>query len=332
MPWVPAIDLAARLAPSAENRHWVQHLWLDPMNIELRWKTGTTGLTRQERFLSDISTGAMVENIALAAGASGFSLRTTWETSSSTDLRGRCRLEKGGVANDLYPMIPRRCTNRKPFENRRLTEALTETLLAETTQVAGVETRLFTDGDQLAAARLAGIAEAERLHSKVLHDEMFSGIRFEVGWRTSAPSGISPGSLEIETLMRPMFRSLSYWPFCRIARYLGAPATFGWRSGTMLARRSSAILVIASDLLDSAAPLAVGGLMQRIWLRATKCGLSVQPIPSAALFALPWWNGPRPAVSQALLMGWQKISPNLRPLMLLRLGWASPPSLRSGRP
>jgi hypothetical protein len=78
--------------------------------------------------------------------------------------------------------------------------------------------------------------------------------------------------------------------------------------------------------------LAVGRALERVWLRATKMGLAFQPFAAPALFALEGYKDVRSALRRQLAEGWSEVVPDGTPLLVFRLGRASSPQVRSGRP
>jgi hypothetical protein len=332
MPLADRIRWAALQAPSAENRLTHTPVWVDPITLELRAVAAYRTLTPELRFLADLCAGTMAENARCMAAAAGFAMTQTWSPQDASGARVSLRLGPDGEKDGLAASIAGRCTNRRPYGRSPLPEAMGTRLaavgrIAETIRV----TTLGPAAKEL-FAQAAAIAEGARLRSQVLHEGMFSGIRFDAGWTATVAEGIPPGSIEIGLLARPGLRALREWGLCRLLGPLGVAAYLGWRSGTYLAERSAAIIVLDCDLpAEQAAPL-VGQAMQRIWLQATAFGLAVQPMAASALFALPWWQGVPEDTRARLADLWPRILPGGRPQMAFRVGYAPAPTVRAGRP
>lgn len=58
------------------------------------------------------------------------------------------------------------------------------------------------------ALRLMRRAGTERFRNRTLHEELFSAIRFDVGWRATCPEGLRPGALGVEPPLR-RFRAVA---------------------------------------------------------------------------------------------------------------------------
>lgn len=327
---VELLSRAAGQAPSAENHLVYESIWrTDPPHLELR-ATGAyhQHLTPQLRFLADISAGAMAENIRCLAAYHGVGLACSWSTG---DVRARLHPGSGEIADGLAHAIPARCTNRRPYATAPLSLPIREQLLEAGHGIPDIRTTILAGSAKDLFAEAAAVAEGARLRSRQLHGEMYAGIRFDVGWNASTTVGIPPGSLEVERMARAGFTAMRSWWICRTIAAMGGAAGFGWRSGRFLVDRSAAVILLDCPLApDQAAPL-IGLAMQRVWLQATSLGLAVQPMPAAALFVLPWWQGVPPAARTRLGGLWQRILPGRTPLMALRVGYAPAPTIRAGR-
>lgn len=325
------IRWAAIQAPSAENMHVLVPVWLDAWTLVLRTTGAYLAMSDQLRFLADITAGAMVENARAMAATYGVDLVPTWLPDAPDGARVRLQVAVGGTTGDLAEAVAARCTNRKPFRPQALPKSLTQILAEAGAEVSRSLRVSVLDGSRRAIfAEAAEVAEGARLRSRVLHDEMYAGIRFDAGWSRSTDHGIPPGSLEVELLARPAFLALRAWPLCRALASLGAARVFGRRSGRFLAERAGAVVVFDCDLPPADAAPRIGQAMERVWLRATALGLAVQPMPAAALFALPWWEGVPEDVRRRLGQLWWRLLPGRQPLMALRIGIATAPSVRAG--
>jgi hypothetical protein len=181
-------------------------------------------------------------------------------------------------------------------------------------------------------ARMARLAESERFRSRPLHAELFSSLRFDVGYRETCEEGIPIGAAEIELPARPFFRLMKSWAVMRLLNLFRTYWLVGWRAAYFPVRLSPNVgLIVGHGEIRTAAASAGRGL-ERIWLRASNMGLAMQPMAAGPLYALPQFGGVAEDVREDLRSAWGQLVANGTPLMLFRLGHAAAPSARTGRP
>jgi hypothetical protein len=330
---ITAIMKSGILAPSADNRH---HIVFEPASEELSlWTDRAIGsLERHRQVLTRLSLGAMVENMLLKAAEFGFTAAPEWFPDPAQPcLAAELRWETTPPqCTGLSSAIAERRTNRRFFRGPCLPPHALASLESLVSSVDGAK-MLWLDEPKLrtAALRLVVLAETERFRSQPLHDELFSSIRFDAGWKSSTPEELPPGALEIEPPLRPFFAVLRHWPVMRCLNSIGMHRLLGLRAAYWPCRLSPHLGLIATTLdLDSGA-IAVGRAFERLWLQAASEGLALQPMAASALFTLPGYAGVGDKIRSTLSAGWADIAPGMSPLMLFRLGHAAAPSLRSGR-
>lgn len=325
-------------APSADNRHPFR---FEITDFSLRvWFAGPSmpAPGGYKRVLLLLSLGALSENIALAASALG--LRTECKLSpdaSRADLLLECGWEKYQASPDpRHEAIPKRHTNRRLwFHGPKLDVPMLEGLELATRGLPGCKLQWLDEPEvRKKALRLIRLAETERFRNAALHEELFSAIRFDVGWSKTSKEGLPPGALEVEWILRPVFKLMRHWPVMRAFNLFGAHVTMGYRAAWLPCRLSPHLGLIAAEKTDDQSIYTAGIALQRIWLTATGLELSFQPFPASALYALP--GAVKESVPMNLQLelaqGWQKILPaGAVPVILFRLGRAKPPSLSASR-
>lgn len=327
----------AILAPSADNRHPFR--FEDDKGALLLRGIGPA-IPRQggyKRILHLLSLGAVAENIVLAA--SRYQLQATIDLAPDAerpDLLMRVNLSEGLVEPDpLVYEIPKRHTNRKVwFKGPPPSEMERREL--ESSTLAYPEVRLdWLDRPRPRKAALALMrkAETERFHNPLLHQELFSAIRFELGWRATCPEGLPPGALGVEPPLRPFFSLLRHWSVMRLANLVGAHHILGWRACGLPCGLAPSLCLLAVKNTDTQTVLGAGRAFQRLWLAATRQGSVIQPMPASALYALPGAceEGIPAELREKLAAGWLEIMPGEVPLMLFRMGHAEQATVTSGR-
>jgi hypothetical protein len=178
---------------------------------------------------------------------------------------------------------------------------------------------------------LIRIAETERFRTRPLHEELFSAVRFDVGWRSSADEGLPPGALGVEPPLRPAFAQLRHWPVMKALRAAGGHRALGRRAGWLPSILSPHLGVVYTRLPILQGAFAAGRALERIWLEATCRGLAFQPLAASPLLAVPEYGDVPAATGERLRQGWRTLSPGT-PAMVFRMGRARPLPVRSSRP
>ncbi|MET0517519.1 MAG: hypothetical protein ABW005_01670 [Burkholderiaceae bacterium] len=293
---------------------------------------------RHRRVLDLFAFGAMAENMRLRAGQFGLDGAIRWFPSDDPGLIARIELQpRPGLGVDpLAAAIAARQTNRHLVFKGPLSAAHKAGLAEKAQEIEGVRVQ-WLDGDRRQAAlKLIWQAESARFQSRRLHDELFSSVRFDLGWKGSADRGLPPAALEVEPPMRPMFSALRHWPLMHFLNFFGMHRVMGLRAGYLPCRLAPALAVVTTTLPLEPGALAAGRGFERLWLEATRQELVLQPM--AASVVLPLQSDadqglPR-AARESLAEGWRTICGGELPLMACRVGCAAgtkAPSVRTGR-
>jgi hypothetical protein len=213
------------------------------------------------------------------------------------------------------------------------TAAETAQLNAAVAPVAGTQLIWLHGAARRQALWLIWHAESERFLREDLHHEIFSSVRFDLSWDQNADWSLPPGALEIELPMRPMFKLLRHWALMRPLTWLGVHRMLGLRAGWLPAWQAPALGVLVSTLLVEQGAVAVGAALERLWLQAQALNLAVQPLAASAVLMQPssYANGASEGLRATLAAGWRSIAPGTIPLMVVRMGRAGKPTMRSGR-
>lgn len=327
------------MAPSADNRHPIifevrrDHLLMWAAREFLDCKD------RHRLILARVSFGCVIENMVLTANSMGYELELEWNPDARrpallANMHFSPLATPARYGDDvLTEMIPLRHTNRRYFRRQGLTMDCTLLLQSEVSLQVAVDLVWLKGENRAKALRLVRLAEAERFRRRFLHNDLFSAVRFDVGWRSSCSSGLAPGSLEVEPGLRHIFRMLRYWPVMRAMNYLGAYHLLGFRAGFLpckLAPHLGIIVTRGNPELDA---IRVGRAFQRLWLRATAMGAALQPMAASVIlpFQDPRSDGASSALRDLLMTGWREILGDATPAMFFRMGYAPAPRITSGR-
>ncbi len=288
--------------------------------------------------MHEFSFGSVIENMSLWAASRGNGCILRMEGDWREHGRIATLAFSSGDPATLYDPLVRflftRHTNRRLYERRSADPAVLTALATAAGRYSDART-LWLDQPRVrrAALRLMRIAEGERFRRRELHAELFSAVRFDVGWNDSAEEGLPPGALEVERLARLGFQWLRHWPLQRAINVVGAAALLGLRAGWLPASKAAhlGILTVADD---AATPwLTAGRAFQRLWLAATSHGLALQPMAAAVALAGQEATGEwvRSRIQARLREGLARLAGSGRPAMVFRVGYARPPSVTAGR-
>lgn len=338
-----AIVAAGVAAPSPDNNQpWLFH-W-DGRNL-------TLSLDLREALPSDVnhmfdllSAGAVIENITLAAGRFGLRAEAKLLEQPPRDDSlpvAQITFESGSVTDPLAFAIPSRCTNRRPYSTQTLADSLIHKLTSSVEAIPGVSVVWVVDRKARSRlGRLIAMADRFRFEYPAFHAEIFRQLRF-----TSQQVETTRDGLDVRTLALPpggktIIRALRSWRVMNNLNRIGLSKLLTIPTILSVKRCGGlALLTVAKPSQENF--IAAGRAMERLWLAATQAGLSVHPLGSLPIFL----------AHEAILHG-QKLTPWHRALarwlagrlaellpgihestlaLILRLGYAAPPKVRSLR-
>lgn len=329
---------AGILAPSAENKHFLKFRLGDD-GVRLYSTDTASWAERPHRaLLALLACGAVVENIVLAAAQEQQAVAVEWHLPTEADpLMATLRWSGDSSRRDeLSGAIANRHTNRHFYSREKASPVSLQRIAAAAAAIEGCRLAWLDAPAQRASALAAmRLAETERFRREQLHEELFSAIRFELGWTKTTDEWLPPGALEVEPPMRRAFAALAHWPLMHALRFAGGPVGMGLRAGYLPAALSPHLGLIVAGRADRHAAANAGRAFQRVWLAATAEGLALQPMAAATvlLHQRPgggWVDADAQRRIGKLLVGtFQRAAEE--PYMLFRLGKAKPPSIVTGR-
>jgi len=324
-------------APSADNQHLVR-FQVTGDSIQVHHTESELPPEGSYKWvLALLSLGALSENLTIAA--SRFNLELEIILLPDPTQPGfviEARLQPGQVPIDtLWQAIPLRHTNRQlRYHGAGLSAVERDELDKAASVYPASQLVWLEDTLRCKALHLMRLAETERFHNQLLHAELFSAIRFEVGWNQSSQVGLPPGALGVEKPLRPLFAALRHWPVMRIANLFGAHYMLGFRACYLPCWLAPQLCALTVRKIDSQSVFDTGRAFQRLWLSATRQGRVLQPMPASALYALDGvqTEGIPIALQRNLQAGWRGIlGKDTVPLMLFRMGKARPSIVEAGR-
>jgi len=268
---------AAIRAPSGDNcqpwRFEVQGDTVKVYNLPGR----DTSLFNFRQRASYVAHGALLENLVLAASANGYSTDVAlFPDASEPDLIAAVSFKPATVqASPLYDVIPARCTNRRRYDSSTLSGHERTALMAA---AAGREGRLLLTGSAEEKAFLAGIvALNDRLvfENENLHAFLFDHIRWNDHQARETRDGLDIKTLDLAPPDSVAFPLLKSWPLVKFFNAFGMSRIVAGNA-RKLALSSSALGLVMVPGSGATDFINAGRLMERVWLEATRIGLSFQ--------------------------------------------------------
>ncbi|WP_039801004.1 Rv1355c family protein [Nocardia araoensis] len=276
----------AQRAPSGGNMQpWSLRAGADDVAIELAPEYSTAMDIGYRG--SAVALGAAVYNARVAAAAHGILGPHEYVEGAPGSGRLLARLRLGNdrdaeLAAD-YPAVLRRETNRRVGTGARLADGVLDALTVAA-ESAGARLRAVVEREDIEeAARLLGDSDRIRYLTPRLYEEMLA----EVRWADDDPeTGIDARSLELTDDEWAAFEITTRADVMAQVRSWSGGSALGKYTGDRV-RSSSAIVAVTFDAIDPRLTdyAAAGAAVARVWVRAERLGLCVQPISPVYLYA-----------------------------------------------
>jgi hypothetical protein len=283
---IEAIIQDGILAPSGENcQPWkftivgqnTVVLRNDPLADQSLYNFQQTG--------SFVAHGALIENMVISAGEKGYRLQIAlFPDPKDPNLVAKIVFEKGEVLHDpLYPYLKDRHTNRKQHSPVKLGVEQKQALIDAAQKIGFGEFRITDDASALAKiGRAVAVNEQVIFENKELHDFFYG----HVLWNEADQE--KSGGFYFETLefLPPQLKAvklLKSWPVLRFLNMIGIAKKIAAENATKYASSGACgIVTMKSGTREDF--VNAGRTIERVWLTATKLGLSVHPCTGTLYF------------------------------------------------
>jgi nitroreductase len=279
--------------------------------------------------------GGFAENVGIAAGTFGLSHNVTVDDDGTAVVTFTGRHDP--ARNDLYDSIPERVTNRRLHEGAPLAETDVQRLVDAAGAMVAVSTMSTVDGKR-AVAEALGAADALRMRHPVMFADMVREMRWSARETQDQRDGLDLGTLELPAGTIRLLSLLRRFPWLR--RLLPA-GRLGDTARTLVQGCSHVCCLAVAGPAAPWSMVVAGMAMQRLWLTATRDGISVHPwtVSTLQLVRLESFGGEgfsdaeREAVKRmgADLRAAFGLEPAQTPVFVFRLSKAPPPTARSLR-
>lgn len=290
---------------------------------------------------SYIAHGALIENMLIAAPHMGLAADLKIFPQGTSDLTATIALTQLEPKDEpLFTFIKERATNRRPYKNIPLSEGEKEVLFEAASSISGCELKLVEDKKQMQViAQAMSVTEKVALETKELHELFFKDIIWDNDKNEKGEPGLYIKSLEVPPPARLIFKIIKNWRVMKFFNALGFNKMAAKGNAGVYVSASAHGTVIVENKDENF--VSAGRAFQRIWLEATRMGLSIQPVSGTIFLAQRVENrDPHPFSeenSDLIREAAQKIDfafeidGNKIAAITFRIGRAEPPSARSYR-
>lgn len=341
-PSIRSILEAGIRAPSGDNcqpwRFTVRGTRIEVFN---RPESDTSLFNFRQR-ASLVALGAAIENISIAAPAFGYTPHIRVAADNSTpDRVAVIDLEPSRpVHHALYPLIAQRATNRRRFAPVPLAPADKAALVKAVEDYGPARLTLIEEPKQKeAVAKVIGLNDRIAFENASIHKFLFDHIRWTEQEAEQSRDGLYIKTLELPPPQAMMFRIMKNWPLVAALNRVGLSAAVAL-TAQQLCRSAAAIGIISTGGSDAEHYIAGGRLFERLWLEATRWGLSVHPMTGVTFLIERLRSGETGGLSErhikevrkaGEILGALCAAPERTLVATFRLGRSAPPRARSHR-
>ncbi len=231
---------------------------------------------------SYVAHGAAIENICIAASATGYRASVTlFPRPGNGEPIASIILTPHAAKNiediKLYECIPVRTSNRKPYKKEPL-KPEHEAALSAAVQTLGATVlyKRITSPQQMYAMAVVGATNEEvMLQNKSLHQFFFSHLTWSIEEDAKKKVGFFIRTLELPMPVRGLFKLIRHWSVMKVCIALGFPKVVQKaNAATNFSAAEFGLLTTRGDTPQDF--VATGRTLQRIWLTATSLGVEMQ--------------------------------------------------------
>ena len=295
---------SAILAPSGDNcQPWqfaIHGNHIDIFNLPAR----DTSLYNYRQRASLVAHGALIENMLIASSALGYKAKLTiLPDRFNPDLIATIELEGSEAGNEpLFPFISRRSSNRKLYKPLPLAGEQRQCLINSSTAVGSGTVRLLEgEGERRAVAKVIGMNDRLVFENRHLHSFLFEHIRWSDEEARQTRDGLDIRTLELAPLDALAFRLFKNYSLLHTLNFFGVSKLVA-KNAEKLAVSASALGIVTVDGDSDGDFLTGGRLVQRVWLEATRLGLSFQPMTGITFLMQRVGEGETGLLSQEQVM------------------------------
>ncbi len=232
-----------------------------------------------------VAHGALIENIIIAANALGYHTEVFYPPLlPESKTTAKITLSETVVINkDLYEAIFHRATNRKPYLLEALNKEQKIELLKQAQNVNSGEFILIEDVQKIRElAKASSANEILMLEEQSLHKLFFEEIVWTEEEERRKQHGLYLKTMELKPPADKILKLLSNWRLMSLLAKLGFAKKIAKTNEESYAACPAIGAIIIENNDDQF--LSAGRIMERVWLTATKLGLSCHLMTGVIFF------------------------------------------------
>jgi hypothetical protein len=267
------------MAPSGDNcQPWKIKLGIDSFDLFLNPQSDLS-LYNFNQSASYISLGAFIENIVIASNKFGFNAAITYFPTNDSNHIANIKFSSGQQEEGLFVQISKRATNRKPYRKT----IIPPEMLTRIKEEHGEKLFLITDENKIKDVAFAcSRNELLVLNNSNLHDFLFHHVLWSAKEADEKRNGMFILTMEMNGLQRLIFKICSNWKVSKFLSKLGLNKKIASENNLIYSQSS----LFGAFIIDEFKPndlLILGREVQRVWLKLTSLGFSLQPLTGIIL-------------------------------------------------
>lgn len=291
---------------------------------------------------SYVAHGALIENIVISASKHGYETDVQiFPLKNEPDLVSIIVLKKTAPKDEsLYFYIEKRCTNRKDYTGQKLSADQKRELIASAKETGFGELRLIDNEVSLnTLGKALAVNEQIIFENKQLHDFFYNHIIWKEEYQNKA-GGFYIKTLEFLPHQLKGVKLFKNWFILKILNKVVGVSKMIVKENAEKYAKSGTLGAIVITGNTSEYFVNAGRTVQRVWLTATKLGLSIHPCTGVPYFTEQIKDGGESFFSKKHLemikLAYKDITSifgmesKIIPL-LFRIGYADNPTARSTR-
>lgn len=274
----------ARWAPSGDNVQPFTFEWNGKELLVQEEASRSQAFMNVANVASHMALGMCLSNIEIGANREGWAVR--WEMGESGG-PARITFEPGPIrSSPLGDAVPARTVDRRPYRpgsvSRRYARELTDTV----ENSWGIRFRLLNDSKRVGRmAHINGGFESFLFEHRASHTYFYRWLRRTDADARRTRDGLPVSTLGVSSLEALGLRVLVWWGLARLLNIPGITRLAAHRARRAYGQSAGFGIFTVPDR-DPVSFVRAGWLWQRVWLKMTLDGWSLQPVVGNALMGL----------------------------------------------